>query len=100
MWLFSFILTLVILPAGIIAVGILTKTRSHYLTLIYGAVFGAAIYCIALLVVWDIQVDIETAGTMSTKSRQFGWIYGAVVTPVFTALFALVVKVGAKVFVR
>ena len=96
MWLFSFVVLLVVFPAGIVAVGLLTRTHSRYMTLVCGAFFGVAIYCMTLLVLRDFEVAVEES---EAGSHEYHWACQALGTPVLAALSALATRIGAEFLV-
>ena len=100
MFLFSFILSLIVFPAGIVAIGVITRKHSWYLTLACGALFGVAIYLMVLLACWDLKLDILSTDTASTKAHWGRQIYEVVATPVLAALLSLAVRACTKILVR
>ena len=100
MWLLSFILLLVVFPAGIVAVGVLTRGSSYYTTPACGASSGLVLSCMALLLLLDFKVPIEEPETIANEYSWAYWIYQAVGTPVLAAVSALAVRIGANYFVR
>lgn len=100
MWLFSFIALLVVFPAGIIAIGVLTKAYSYQTTLVCGALFGVAVSCMILLVCWDVGMTEEESKAIANEYRWAYWACPAVGTPVLAALSALVARIGANFLVH
>ena len=100
MLLLSFILLLVVFPAGIVAVGILTRAYSYCTTLVSGASFGLALSCLMLLLCWHLEVPREDPETIASEYSWGYWIYQAVGTPALAAVSALAVRIGAEIFVK
>ena len=100
MLLLSSILLLVVFPAGILAVGILTRGYSYYTTLVSGASFGLALSCMMFFLCWHLEVPCEDPETIASECSWGYRIYQAVGTPALAAVSALAARIGAEIFVK